>query len=256
MNTYGIVIVVAILCVHAHCSFAAEDASLFGKVKADDYVTGRFDPSRQEMFVSLADRGIPTNNRRHLLRREAAEALKMMYEAFRKDHPKAPFWVQSSTRNFYDQKGIWDGKWNGTITVMNASLNKTIKDPLKRALEILKYSSMPGTSRHHWGTDFDLNVLNNGYYESGEGKPLYQWLLKNAGRFGFCRPYTSGRNAGYYEEKWHWSYVPLAKIFIVRWNDLYRRKPDAFSMKGLFGGSETAGKLAPAYVNSINRECH
>jgi len=256
MNKFGIVIVIAILCVLANCSFAADDASLFGKFNADDYVTGRFDPSKQEMFVSLADRGIPINNRRHLLRREAADALKKMYDAFRKDHPKSPFWVQSSTRTFYDQKGIWDGKWNGTIKVMNVSLNRTIRDPLTRALEILKYSSMPGTSRHHWGTDFDLNMLNNSYYETGEGKPLYQWLLKNAGRYGFCQPYTAGRKTGYYEEKWHWSYVPLSKIFIVRWNDLYRKDPEAFSKKGLFGGSEAAGRLAPAYVNSINSECH
>ncbi len=249
-----IILMMGLACCFSRC-YAADDEAVYGAVKPDDYVTGRFDPSKQEMFVSLADTGIPTNKWRHLLRREAAEALKKMYDAFRKENPKAPFWVQSSTRNFYDQKGIWDGKWNGTITVMNVSLNKTIRDPLKRALEILKYSSMPGTSRHHWGTDFDLNVLNNSYYETGEGKQLYQWLLKNAGRYGFCQPYTSGRNAGYNEEKWHWSYVPLSKVFIVKWNDLYRKNPGAFSKKGLFCGSEAAGKLAPAYVNAIQKDC-
>lgn len=237
------------------CSFAADDAAIYGTVPPDDYVAGRFNPAKHELFVSLADAGIPTNKWPHLLRREAAAALKELYTDFRKEHPHAPFWVQSSTRNFYDQKGIWDRKWSGAIPVMNVALNKAFKDPMKRALEILKYSSMPGTSRHHWGTDFDLNVLDNRYFENGEGKVLYRWLKEHAGRYGFCQPYTSGRRAGYNEEKWHWSYAPLAKVFLARWNSLYRNDNGQFSRTGLFSGAEKCGKLAPVYVNSIDPSC-
>ncbi|HPC40503.1 MAG TPA: M15 family metallopeptidase [Spirochaetota bacterium] len=237
------------------CSFAADDAAIYGKTNPDDYVTGRFNPAKHELFVSLADSGIPTNKWPHLLRKEAAGALKELYAAFRKEHPQAPFWVQSSTRSFVDQKNIWDGKWNGTITVKNVGLSRNVKDPMKRALEILKFSSMPGTSRHHWGTDFDLNVLENSYYETGEGRVLYFWMKEHAGRFGFCQPYTAGRKTGYHEEKWHWSYKPLARIFLERWNSLHRKNPGVFSRKGLFGGSEVSGKLAPVYVNAINRDC-
>lgn len=255
MNKKIIATLCVILCSLFRCASAADDAGTYGKTGPDDYVTGRFNPARHELFVSLADSGIPTNKWPHLLRREAAEALKKLYIAFHEEHPKAPFWVQSSTRSFYDQKNIWDGKWNGTITVMNVSLNKTIKDPLKRGLEILKYSSMPGTSRHHWGTDFDLNVLDNRYYETGEGRVLYRWLRKNAGRFGFCQPYTAGRSSGYNEERWHWSYMPLARVFQKSWNSCYQKNPEAFTRKGLFGGSDVAGKLAPVYVNAVDREC-
>ncbi|NJK84501.1 MAG: M15 family metallopeptidase [Saprospiraceae bacterium] len=46
----------------------------------------------------------------------------------------------------------------------------TTPNPQERALKILKYSSMPGTSRHHWGTDIDLNSFSNSYFEQGEGK--------------------------------------------------------------------------------------
>jgi zinc D-Ala-D-Ala carboxypeptidase len=237
------------------CVFAENNTEIYGKINPDDYVTGRFDPSKSEMFVSLSDMGIPTNKWPHMLRKETAAALKQLYSAFRKEHPKAPFWVQSSTRNFYDQKNIWDGKWSGTITVMGRSLNKTIQDPLKRAVEILKFSSMPGTSRHHWGTDFDLNVLSDDYFETGEGKVLYRWLQQNAHRFGFCQPYTAGRNKGYNEEKWHWSYIPLAKIFLARWNSFYQKNPGYFVRKGLFCGSEKAGAFVPEYVNSINTIC-
>ena len=255
MKNHRIAILITVILLMTRCSCAADDKDHYGKTAPDDYVTGRFNPARHELFVSLADEGIPTNKWPHLLRREAARALKELYSAFRKEHPKAPFWVQSSTRNFYDQKSIWDGKWNGTIPVMNESLARRVRDPMKRALEILRYSSMPGTSRHHWGTDFDLNVLDNRYYETGEGNVLYAWLKKNAGRYGFCQPYTAGRNAGYHEEKWHWSYIPLARVFLVRWNALYRSAPGEFSRKGLFSGSEITGKLAPDYVNAIDRAC-
>ncbi len=248
-------IILMIVCCLTRCSFAADDTAVYGKTDPDDYVTGRFNPAGHGLFVSLADSGVPTNKRPHLLRKEAAGALKELYDAFRREHPKAPFWVQSSTRSFADQRYIWDGKWNGTIPVMKISLNRTIQDPLKRALEILKYSSMPGTSRHHWGTDIDLNVLENSYYETGEGRALYLWMKENAGRFGFCQPYTAGRTSGYHEEKWHWSYRPLAGIFLERWNSLHRKNPGSFSRRGLFEGSEVAGKLAPVYVNAINRDC-
>jgi zinc D-Ala-D-Ala carboxypeptidase len=242
--------------VAARCTFAADDPGIYGKTDPDDYVTGRFNPAKHELFVSLSDMGIPTNRTRQTLRREAAAALKDLYAAFRKEHPGAPFWVQSSTRTFFDQKYIWDGKWNGTITVMNVQLNRAIRDPLRRALEILKFSSMPGTSRHHWGTDFDLNTLYNGYYETGEGAVLYRWLKANAARYGFCQPYTSGRSRGYSEERWHWSYMPLARSFLARWNMLYRKDPGAFSRRGLFCGSEIAGKLALEYVTAINEGCN
>ena len=56
---------------------------------------------------------------------------------------------------------------------------------------ILEYSSAPGTSRHHWGTDMDINALQNDYFSNkGNGAFLYEWLQKNAAKFGFCQPYN------------------------------------------------------------------
>jgi D-alanyl-D-alanine carboxypeptidase len=237
------------------CVSSSDNADIYGKINPDDYVTGRFNPAKHELFVLLSDLGIPTNKWPHRLRREAAEALKELYIAFRKDNPKAPFWVQSSTRSFEDQRYIWEGKWTGNIKVNGLSLAQSIRDPLKRAVEILKFSSMPGTSRHHWGTDFDLNVLSDDYFEKGEGKELYRWMRQNAHRYGFCQPYTAGRNAGYREEKWHWSYVPLAKIFLARWNHMYRKNPGFFVRRGLFRGAVQSGSFASEYMNSINAVC-
>ncbi len=237
------------------CVFSSDNAAVYGNIPPDDYVTGRFDPAKHDRFISLSDLGIPTNGKPQRLRREAAEALAKLYAAFRKENPKAPFWVQSSTRSFDDQRYIWDGKWSGKMEVNGRDLAQTMRDPLQRAVEILKFSSMPGTSRHHWGTDFDLNVLSNDYFEKGEGRSLYIWMSRNAHRYGFCQPYTAGRSAGYREEKWHWSYLPLAGIYLARWNSFYEKNPRFFMRKDLFRGSDRAGRMAPEYVNSIDARC-
>jgi D-alanyl-D-alanine carboxypeptidase len=230
-------------------------SQLYGSINARDYLTGRFEPARHELFASLSDLGIPVRVRPQYLRRDAALALKNLYAAFHRRYPRIRFLVRSSTRNFYSQKWIWEGKWSGVITVMGKRLDMTMPDPLKRALEILKYSSMPGASRHHWGTDFDLDVLNNGYYERGDGGLLYRWMVKNAPRYGYCQPYSSGREGGYCEERWHWSYYPLAVLFLAEWNALYKKNPASFSDEKLFHGSSVAGHLAPYYMNSISRGC-
>ena len=72
---------------------------------------------------------------------------------------------------------------------------------------------MPSTSRHHWGTDIDINSVNPEYFETAKGKKEYEWLVKNAPAFGYCQVYSPmgiERPDGYQEEKWHWSYLPIA----------------------------------------------
>ena len=226
--------------------------SYFGPVKSDDYLSGKFKPHSHVHFSELGKMGIPTGKRKQFLRSEAAEALLEMYSAFHKEHPDVPFWVQSSTRNYWDQKNIWEKKWNGQTKVGGRKLNVSIPDSRKRALKILEFSSMPGTSRHHWGTDFDLNELYNSYYEKGKGALLFLWLEKNAEKFGFCRPYTSGRNSGYSEEKWHWSYRPLSSRFLILWNNEFKK--NTLNISG-FAGGENAQDLATIYVNSISSDC-
>jgi D-alanyl-D-alanine carboxypeptidase len=56
--------------------------------------------------------------------------------------------------------------------------------------DIMNYSAMPQASRHHWGTDVDINSVEPEYFESGQGLKEYTWLQENAWKFGFCQPYT------------------------------------------------------------------
>ena len=110
---------------------------------------------------------------------------------------------------------------------------------------------MPSTSRHHWGTDLDLNSLENSFFERGDGLRIYQWLKTHAAEYGFCQPYTSktsGRK-GYEEEKWHWSYVPLSGQFLEEYN----KKVTYKDIKG-FAGSSVAPSIDVIrnYVNGVD----
>jgi len=107
--------------------------------------------------------------------KEAYEAWKKMHAAAAKDGVNLI--IISATRNFDYQKGIWERKWNDA--------KYKGKTDTETALNILKYSSMPGTSRHHWGTDVDFNSVTPSYFTSGNGKKVYTWLLKNAATYGF-----------------------------------------------------------------------
>ncbi len=230
------------------------ELNLYGDISPERYLSGRFNPAKESLFVSLSAVGIPTDGKKHFMRREAATALKRLYEELCRDHPGVEFWVRSSTRNWYVQKIIWENKWNGRTLVGGRDLSIVFSDPRKRALKILEYSSMPGTSRHHWGTDFDMNVLRNSYYDSGNGATIYRWMRRNARRFGFCQPYTAGRKGGYKEERWHWSYVPLARFYLRDWKRVFKNNKRLMRM-GSFDGCRDVLELAPVFVESINSEC-
>lgn len=215
------------------------------------YLLGKFDPAQEEDFVEVS---IKHANRQGLyLRKKTYAAFIRMNEDARQ--AGVNLIIVSATRNFYSQRSIWNGKWSGKTRVEGKNLALTISDRLERARIILKFSSMPGTSRHHWGTDIDLNALDNDYFETAEGKRVYEWLRENASIYGFCQTYTpknSSRPSGYEEEKWHWSHIPLARSFL----DQYVQHVHYNDLKG-FLGWETAQVLnvIENYVQSIDMNC-
>ena len=165
--------------------------------------------------------------------------------------------IRSAARNFDYQKGIWERKWNGE-TILSSGENAKIQypDAKSRALKILEYSSMPGTSRHHWGTDIDVNSFENSWFESGEGLKLFNFMETTGKSFGFCRPYTrkdASRPEGYNEEKWHYSYMPISKHY----TDFAEKHLNNSLIKG-FLGSEVANEIDVVnnYVLGINRSCN
>jgi zinc D-Ala-D-Ala carboxypeptidase len=204
-----------------------------------NYIMGKFDPATHPDFVAVEKKHADKDGL--FLRKETYEAYKKMRWAAQQD--SVSLTIISATRNFEYQKGIWDAKWKAL---------KTIKDATVRAKKILEYSAMPSSSRHHWGTDIDLNTVSSEFFNKPEGKKMYEWLSKNADRFGFCQPYSAGRKAGYREEKWHWSYMPLAKDFTA-----FAEKNLKNEMITGFTGAETAVSIdvVKNYVLGINKGC-
>ena len=98
--------------------------------------------------------------------------------------------------------------------------------PSKDRLDIIiRFSSLPGVSRHHWGTEVDLNSTEVADWEPAVGKKpagkffaLGQWLQANAPSVGLVQAYTSGRASGYFEEAWHYSYAPISVGLRTRYN--------------------------------------
>jgi hypothetical protein len=185
--------------------------------------------------------------------RQALAAFTKMHDAAKKDG--VDLVIVSAFRSFKDQKRIWNDKWTGKTLVEGGRLPKTVPDPRARAEKILEFSSMPTTSRHHWGTDFDLNDLNNGYFAQGKGRVIHQWLEAHAAEYGFCQVYSPkgpDRPRGYNREDWHWSYLPVASRYLAAYP-----KVVGYERITGFEGASTAKaiEVIPNYVEGINPDC-
>jgi LAS superfamily LD-carboxypeptidase LdcB len=131
----------------------------------------------------------------------------------------------SSFRDFEHQLAIWNAKFSGERPVYDAdghTLDALRLPPPERVDAILRWSALPGASRHHWGSDLDLvdaNAIAPGYRvqlipaefsPSGPFAPLAEWLETHAARFGFFRPFR-GVLSGVQAEPWHFSFAPVAE---------------------------------------------
>lgn len=214
----------------------------FSQTIGKDELIGKFNPAKHKDFVKI-EKKYSTKDDLYL-RAAAYESLKELSAAAAKAGIKLE--VLSATRNFEYQKGIWERKYSRDI----------YKNKAKAAIakDIMKYSAMPGASRHHWGTDVDFNSLSPDYFETPAGKKLYAWLVENGPTFGFYQPYTSksaGRT-GYEEEKWHWTYLPLSKNYLAEYNKQIKYT----DLKG-FSGSDAAQEVRAIedYVNGVDPSC-
>ena len=135
--------------------------------------------------------------------------------------------VASGCRNFDRQLAIFNVKARGLRPVLDDAgqeLKCTEFSDLDWLYAILRFSALPGTSRHHWGTDFDIYDANGLAKdqsvqllasESEPGGPFYEfhrWLdgrIEAEQSYGFYRPYDQDRG-GVACEPWHISHRPSA----------------------------------------------
>ncbi len=194
---------------------AAEEAASTSHVPLK-YLIGDVDPAKDPKFAKIPEKYL--GGSRVWGHKDAVAAFVRMAEDAEANGYKLK--AVSAFRSFSDQKKIWEDKWTGKTLVGGKKLPVSTPDPKARAAKILEFSSMPTTSRHHWGTDFDINNLNNSYFATKDGKRIYDWLTTHAPQYGFCQVYSAkgaDRPTGYEEEKWHWSYMPVASWYLKQY---------------------------------------
>lgn len=131
----------------------------------------------------------------------------------------------SSFRSFDRQLKIWNDKITGLRPVFDdsgAPLDLTQLSEWQQVQAVMRWSALPGASRHHWGTDFDIydaaavdasyqiQLVPEEVEGSGVFAPLHDWLNTSVlARCGFYRPYGQD-HGGIAPERWHISYRPVA----------------------------------------------
>ncbi len=136
--------------------------------------------------------------------------------------------IVSAYRSFYKQFKIFDEKFNGKRPVLDENeepIDISKLSDREKVLQIVRFSAIPGFSRHHFGTDFDIypaNLLPEGKkleltareYQKGNYFHKFDIYLKNTlNKFGFIRPYNGKNSMGY--EPWHVSFEKKAAEFTL-----------------------------------------
>ena len=82
----------------------------------------------------------------------------------------------SSFRDFERQQLIWNGKFSGERKVHDDAgnpLDLALLDDWQKAQAILRWSALPGGSRHHWGTEID--IFDPDLLPQGQSLQLEPW---------------------------------------------------------------------------------
>jgi LAS superfamily LD-carboxypeptidase LdcB len=163
------------------------------------------------------------------------------FQQLRSDSIKKGFRIEilSGFRDYAHQKRIWNAKADGTRQLLDEQGHhldpKKLNDEQK-LFAILKWSAVPGASRHHWGTEIDIydgstvesredvSLVPNESLPGGLFHPLHCWLderISSNEAHGFFRPYTK-ESGSVAPERWHLSYAPLSKKFHEKYSfDLF-----------------------------------
>ena len=240
LNVYRLFVFATLFLLGRHSSATTIPADSIVPFSREELL-GKFNPAKHSDFQLIESRH--SSKIDIYLRKEAYDAFKRMHEAALKEG--ITLTILSATRNFDSQKEIWERKWKRP--------QYEGKTDIDRIVDILNFSRMPGTSRHHWGTDIDLNSLEPAFFTTGKGLIIYQWLCAHAADYGYFQTYTSKRDgrSGYEEEAWHWSYLPLAGPMLKEYNRTITYA-DLFG----FSGSKAAEKarVLEDFVNGIAPE--
>jgi LAS superfamily LD-carboxypeptidase LdcB len=183
------------------------------------------------------------------LRKQAYEAyIRMKRAAY-----SAGFGIKmiSSYRSYDHQTRIWEGKYIRYTESEGMTPDKAIE-------KIVEYSTIPGTSRHHWGTEIDIidgypkssgDVLVAKKFEAGGPFEAFKkWLDKNANSFGFYLVYTNDPDRrGFKHEPWHYSYAPLSVPMLKQFRKTNILK--VLSQESFEGADQFSPRFLKSYIH-------
>jgi LAS superfamily LD-carboxypeptidase LdcB len=173
----------------------------------------------------------------------------------------------SSFRDFDRQLAIWNEKARGERELRDVDgtvLDVRTLDEEACVAAILHWSALPGASRHHWGTDFDvmdaaalppgyrLQVIPEEYTSDGIFARLSAWLDAHAAQFGFYRPYATWRG-GVQPEPWHLSHAPVAQAALEQFTVAgLRATLDAAPLAGRTAVTRRLDEIVERYVRNVD----
>ena len=172
--------------------------------------------------------------------------------------------IASSFRDFDRQSMIWNNKFSGSRPVYNKQqqpVDLTKLTDINKCIAIMRYSALPGASRHHLGTDLDifdkaavnddykLQLTPNEYEQGGPFAPMINWLNNNLAKFGFYRPYKHDLD-GVAPELWHISHIKQSQLMVDALSEevLY----DCINNSELLGKSAILANLPTLYKRFIS----
>jgi LAS superfamily LD-carboxypeptidase LdcB len=177
---------------------------------------------------------------------KAGKAFVKMQKAAKKDGILLQ--IVSGYRSYDRQKSIWNRKFK-TNKANGLSPEENIQ-------KIIEYSTLPGTSRHHWGTEIDLIdgskkregdvLVAEKFHGNGPYVRMKEWMDLNAAKYGFYLPYTQNPDRpGFYYEPWHYSYAPLSIPLLKSYVKMDLNK--VLITDGLEGSTHLTSKFISTY---------
>jgi LAS superfamily LD-carboxypeptidase LdcB len=138
--------------------------------------------------------------------------------------------IISAFRDYERQLKIWNAKARGEKALLDDQerpLDFSSLSPAQIVFAILRWSALPGCSRHHWGSDIDVfdgktqkpeevKLLPSECVGNGAAAAIHEWLddrIASNNAFGFFRPYRNDLG-GVSPERWHLSHYPISRRMI------------------------------------------
>ena len=170
--------------------------------------------------------------------------------------------IVSAYRSYERQKTIWNNKYLRFTKDYNLEPEKAIN-------EIIRFSTIPGTSRHHWGTEIDIIdgkyevnddedvLIAEKFKKNGVFYEMKKWLDSNSENYGFYIVYTDDqKRKGFEHEPWHFSYKPVSMelLKLFRRSDLKKVIKNGEIKGSEYFTNEFIEKYIKEYILDINKD--